>query len=152
MEKGSRSIHLSCCPVSHKTNSDAKCNPASVKTVALVCHHSLFRVQLLNDRMWEMKSFLCPCRLFKIKIPEQWRGGRRLHRNPGFECQDTAWWERASLNKAPETDILLLDLKITCCVKPGSIPTLALLAYVTHLRSCLCPAPCKTGPAFGRKK
>lgn len=68
--KGSRSTHLSCCPVSHITNSDAKCNPASVKTVALVCHHSLFAVQLLNDRMWEMKTFLCPRRLFKIKIPE----------------------------------------------------------------------------------
>lgn len=93
--KGSRSTHLSCCPASHITNSDAKCNPASVKTVALVCHHSLFAVQLLNDRMWEMKSFLCPRRLFKIKIPEWWRGRRCLRGNSGSQRRDTAWMERA---------------------------------------------------------
>lgn len=56
--KGRKRTHLSCCPARHVTNSNAKCNPASVRTVTLVCHHSLFRIQLLNDRMWEMKFFM----------------------------------------------------------------------------------------------
>lgn len=45
-----------------------------------------------------------------------------------------------TLNEAQETEVLLLALKITCCVKPGTIRALALFAYVTHVLQLSLPS------------
>lgn len=58
----------------------------------------------------------------------------------GLNAEMQPGWSELPLNEAHETEVLLLALKITCCVKLGSICALALFAYVTHLVQLCLPS------------
>lgn len=89
----------------------------------------------------------------KQKFPSN--GGREGTRTetPGFERRDAAWPERASPQRGSGDGGFALSFKNNLLCKAGQYPAPQLCLLTLHIWcSCLCPAPCRMGPAFDKKK